>query len=354
VRIGLVGIRGFGRSYLSALSGRDDAVVAAICDLDAAAAAALAAEHRVPHWFTDYGELLATPDLDAVFIATPHHLHHPMVMAALAAGKHVLCEKPLAIRAEHATAMAAAARAAGLTLTCHYNQRQTVYIKALKHLVDHGLLGDVYHVNARWMARWTRFMFDARTSWRLAMEQAGGGILIGRGSHLIDAIWWALGRPEVESIRADLHHHLTGAEVEDFAAATLRLAGGAVLQVQCSYVAHAAACGECLEYEAYGSAAGAWYRRADGGEPALRYGHCRLDDGGWEDHTAELDLDALAAAPPTSIIDDFLEAVAAGREPLVTGEDAACITRILCAGYESAKRGCEVACGSGAAGLEVS
>lgn len=341
MNIGIVGVRGYGRTYFRSLESRPDAQVVAVCDLDGAAAEQVAAASGVPHWFADFNDLLALPQVDAVFVATPHFLHHPMVMAALQAGKHVLCEKPLAIAPEHADEMARTARERGLTLTCHYNQRQTPYMKALRHLVQSGALGDVYQVNARWMARWTGFMFDARTSWRLNMDKSGGGILIGRGSHLIDAIWSALGRPVVEAISADLHFRLAGTQVDDFATATLRLAGGGRVCLQCSYVAHAAAFGDCLEYEAYGTEGGASFRKVDG-EEAFAFGRTRMSDGAWEDRSAELDWEAIGAGRPTNVIHDFLDAVTAGHDPDVTGEDAAVVTHILAAGYESARTGHEV------------
>lgn len=82
-----------------------------------------------------------------------------MTMAAIAAGKHVFCEKPLAMNAREAEEMVQAAKAAGVKLGCHYNRRQSPHVKMLKQAVSQGLLGDVYAMNAKWMARYTAFMF---------------------------------------------------------------------------------------------------------------------------------------------------------------------------------------------------
>ena len=343
MNVAVIGIQGYGASYFDALGKRTDASALAVCDLDATAAGRVADAHGVKLRFTDYRELLKHPDIAAVFIATPHFLHYPMVMDALRAGKHVFCEKPLALRGDQADEMARTARQRGLVLTCHYNQRQTDYVKALRQLVQRGLLGDIYEANVRWMARWTSFMFDSRTSWRLQKDKAGGGILIGRGSHLIDAIWYILGKRPIRSISASLHNHLTGTQVEDFASAILRFDGDLTVRLQCSYVAHSAPFRERMEYELYGTLGGASYARGDGVESALRVGRCHLADGRWEDLAGHLDLPALACAKPVSLVDDFLDAIAEHRDPTVTGEDAAYITRVLEAGYESARTGKEVA-----------
>lgn len=343
MNIGIIGIQGYGASYFGALQSRPEDRALAVCDIDSGAAAKIAALHKVPFACADYRELLARPEIEAVFIATPHFLHYPMAMDALRAGKHVFCEKPLAIRSDHAEEMAALAREKGLVLGCHYNQRQSDYVKALRRAAGDGLLGEVYQANVRWMARWTRFMFDARTSWRLQPEKSGGGIFIGRGSHMIDAIWWILGRPGVRSIRADTHSRLTGSEVDDFASAVLRLDGGAVVNVQCSYVAHLAPFRERIQFELYGTAGGASYDgRGDSAEPQFKIGRCNSGNGQWEDLSSSLDAEAIAQERPVNVIHDFLDAAARNIDPVVTGEDAAYIVRLLEAGYESARAGREI------------
>jgi len=341
MNVAIIGLQGYGGTYFEVLRRRTDVRVTAVCDLDAQAAARVADAHGVNQRFTDYRELLKLPELDAVFIATPHFLHYPMVMDALRAGKHVFCEKPLAICCDHADEMARTARERRLVLTCHYNQRQADYVQTLRQVVQSGLIGDLYEANVRWMARWTRFMFDARTSWRLQKEKAGGGILIGRGSHLIDAVWYILDRRPIRAIRASIHNHLTGTEVEDFATATLIFEGNLTVNLQCSYVAHLPHFGERMEYELYGTQGGASYSRTDGAAAPLLVGRCRLADGQWEDLSGQ--IVPAAGAKPLTIVDDFLDAIAQRRDPLITAEDAAYVTHVLNAGYESARTGREVA-----------
>jgi predicted dehydrogenase len=277
-----------------------------------------------------------------VCIATPHFLHYPMVMAALRAGKHVFCEKPLAIRADHAAEMAAAARQRGLVLTCHYNQRVRSYVAALRQIVQCGCIGRPYQINARWMARWTRFMFDPRTNWRLQRDKSGGGILIGRGSHLIDAALYVLGFPKVRTVSAQTHTPHSGGEVDDFANATFRLESGIVLNVQCSYVAHVAAFQERMEYEIYGTEGGAVYPPAGDGPHPVSVGRTDLATGAWHDLSATIDWPQVQREAQRTIIGDFLDAIAARRDPLVTAEQAAYVTAVIEAAYASAEQGREV------------
>ena len=337
VNVGIIGLQGFGGSYFDTFFRRSDVRVLGICDTNPTALAAKQAAHHVPFACEDYRDLLVQP-IDAVFIATPHFLHHRMTMDALRAGKHVLCEKPLALTWQHAHEMARTARSAGRFLGCHYNQRAGFPTLVIREALAKGLLGEVYRFNAAWMARHTAFMFDPVTTWRQSREKSGGGILIGRGSHLIDAVLYMLGHPPVQCVYATVANRITGYEVEDLAAATLRLAGGCTVQIDCSYVAHHAAFNERFGYEVLGTRGGLFFEKTDGAE-VCRCGGCRLPSSQWVSYEDQLDLNAIRQQKVPSVIDDFLDAILAGRDPLVTGEQAATVTRILEAAYESAREG---------------
>jgi predicted dehydrogenase len=339
LHVGVIGLQGYGNSYFQVFKQRSDVRELGVCDTNTEALAACAAAYDIPHTFTDYRELLALQELDAVFIATPHFLHHPMTMEALRAGKHVFCEKPLAITSSDADEMGRTARSVGKMLSCHYNQRVAFPTRLIRQVMSKALLGEVYQINASWMARWTGFMFDAETTWRQSMAKSGGGIFIGRGSHLIDAVLYALGFPQVRSIYATMSNRLTGYEVDDFASANLQLKGGTTINLQCSYVAHAPDYGEKMEYELFGTKGGLLYRRLDGGEPVIKIGGCRLPTKEWRDYSAQVDVDGIQNEPVRGLIDDFLDAIKTGRAPLVSAEEAAFVTRILEAGYASARSG---------------
>ncbi len=337
INVGIIGLQGYGGSYFHTFARRNDVRVLGICDTLPEALAAKKAEYNVPFAGTDYRELLAQP-IDAVFIATPHFLHHRMTMDALQAGKHVLCEKPLALTWQHAEEMARTARSVGKLLGCHYNQRVNFPTLVICEALAKGLLGEVYQFNAAWMARHTSFMFDPVTTWRQSREKSGGGILIGRGSHLIDAVLYMLGHPPVQSVYATVTNRLTGYEVEDLAMATIRLAGGCTVQIDCSYVAHHAAYKERFGYEVLGTRGGLFFEKTDGVE-VCRCGGCHLPSSEWISYEDQIDLDAIRRRNVQSVVDDFLDAIQQERDPLVTGEQAANVTRILEAAYESAREG---------------
>lgn len=330
-KIAVIGVRGYGQTYFAELS-RLPVEIVAVCDTDRAAATALAQQYGIARVDDDYQKCIADAGADAVCIATPHFLHYPMALAALRANQHVFCEKPLTICAAHSNELARVAREMGRILTCHYNQRTRDYAAKLRALVQENRLGEVYHIRAEWLARHTAFMFDAATSWRQSRAKSGGGIFIGRGSHLMDAALYILDFPRVQAISATMATRLAGGEVDDFAAATLRLENGASISVETTYLAHLPAPAERLNWRVLGSRGGAQYR-SDGG---LEAGYCDFPKANWHELTPR------EANVPVSILEDFIGAIRENREPLVTGEQAAFVTRLLEAGYRSAECGREI------------
>jgi predicted dehydrogenase len=342
VGIGIIGIQGYGATYFRTLGTVAGAEVVGVCDLNLEAARKIAAQNGVAQVFGDYRELLACAEVDAAFIATPHYLHHAMTLDALRAGKHVFCEKPLAISSAHAQEMVRMARERGLTLSCHYNRRQSASVKLLRDLVQKGVMGEVYALNARWLARYTSFMFNSRTSWRVSKAKSGGGILIGRGSHMLDAALYILGHPELRAINAQVSAKLTGFEVDDYAFVSLRLANGGLINLECSYEANIPDFQEKIEYEVYGTRAGAFCSTRDGVQ-TTKVGYCEFPANRWVELTGGLDIAAYDTAEPTTIIGDFVAAIQSGREPNITAEQGALITQLLEAAYRSAELREEIA-----------
>jgi len=259
-----------------------------------------------------------------------------MTMAALGAGKHVFCEKPLGITSEHALELVRTARELGLTLSCHYNRRQSAHVKLLRDLVEKAALGEVYTLNVRWMARWTGFMFDTGTSWRVSKAKAGGGILIGRGSHMLDMALYILGHPQLTAINAQVSSKLTGFEVDDYAFVSLRLANGGLINLECSYEANLPDFQEKIEYEVFGTRTGAFCSTRDGVQ-ITKVGYCEFPHNRWVDLTGSLDVCAYEQVEPKTILGDFVAAIQNGREPNITPEQGALITQILEAAYRSSE-----------------
>ena len=181
-----------GRAVLAAIRAAAGAELLAIAARDPARAAAMAARHAVPRVHAGYAELLADPEVDAVYLPLPNSLHLDWTLRALAAGKHVLCEKPLACNATEAVEMAEAARASGRLLMEAVMYR---FHPRMRELVA-GLAGaQVRHVAAAFA-----FPIDAPDNYRLRPE-LGGGALLDVGCYVADVARWILGEPErVEAV----------------------------------------------------------------------------------------------------------------------------------------------------------
>src|SRR6266849_456341 len=184
-RIG-VGIIGAGeiagahmRGYLRAAA---RARVTAIADVEPARAQRFSEGAGGPEIFVDYREMIVSPLVDAVDICLPHHLHKDAIVAAAAAGKHILCEKPLCLTLEEAEAVKHAVASAGITLMCAHNQLFLPAVSTAREMIKQGKLGKVY------AARTTDSFFapggDATAfGWRARRATSGGGELIDTGYH---------------------------------------------------------------------------------------------------------------------------------------------------------------------------
>ena len=194
---------------------------------------------RFPIVYTDYRELLANPEIQAVSVAVPNFLHVPIGLDAIAAGKHVLIEKPLARTTAEGEKLVRAAEDAGLVLGIVFNRRSRADMQALKQHIDRGRAGEIYHARAYWNRR---AGIPGLGSWFTSKDGAGGGPLIDLGVHVLDMALWLMDDPVVERASAATYAKLgpqgignwTGNrfsvtddstyEVEDFATAFLRTA----------------------------------------------------------------------------------------------------------------------------------
>jgi levoglucosan dehydrogenase len=136
-------------------------------------------------WTTEWEEVVTSPDVDVVSIATPNFLHAPMAIAAAAAGKHVLCEKPLAVAAAEGERMYRAAAAAGVVHAVNFNYRKVHAVRFMARLLREGRVGEVRQFRGIFLQDWG---IEARLprSWKFAAAGAGVGALVGVGSHVID------------------------------------------------------------------------------------------------------------------------------------------------------------------------
>jgi predicted dehydrogenase len=251
LQIGLIGAGGIvqGAHLNPGWLAVPDCEVVAVCDVNPTAAQKLADKFQIPHVFHDYRELVQMKTLDAVDICTPNKLHTPMVLAALKAGKHVMCEKPLATTVKEVLRMEKAARASGKILMTAQHCRFGEHSQAIKAWVDTGALGEVYHarVNA------TRRNHLPISPGFIDPELSGGGPCLDIGVHALDTAMWLMGfpRPVRVSGRTMTNfakgHEIPGAwgewdrkmyGVEDFASGYVHFENGATMALEASWLQH--------------------------------------------------------------------------------------------------------------------
>jgi predicted dehydrogenase len=251
MRIGMIGYGGIGRVHAMGYrslpyhyglpASSIQLVGVATTRLETAQAAA--AEIGCEYWTDDYRQLLARPDVDAVDICVPNHVHAVIVQAAAAAGRHIYCEKPLAMNVAEAKAMVAAAQAAGVITQMTFNFRFVPAVLRAQQLVQEGFLGRIFSFRGRYY-RSSYIDPQKPLTWRQRKSIAGGGALFDIGSHILDLLYSLLG--PYESVQATLETLIpqrpaaTGAaelvpvDVDDIALLHLRTANGVLGLVEVS------------------------------------------------------------------------------------------------------------------------
>ena len=194
IRVGLVGLGGIARGqHIPGYELCDNVELAAFCDVDEGTLEAMGAKHGVSRVTTDYEELVRYEDLDAVDVCTYPNTHHPISMAAIAQGKHVFCEKPLALNYRLAREMFEAADAAGIQTGVGFTHRLTPAAQLAHHLISSGALGEVYQVVAVYSMGHAGFADRPQTP-RRTRAVTGGGPLFELGPHMVDMVRWWTGK----------------------------------------------------------------------------------------------------------------------------------------------------------------
>jgi predicted dehydrogenase len=339
VKIGIIGAGMIAhRAHAEAFQMVPEAEVVAVADVDAQRAKALAEKYDIPQVFSSYEELLAQGGVDAVSVALPVFLHAPAAIAALEAGKHVLCEKPMARTSAEAQAMVDAARSSGRKLAVYWRNRFGARAIKAKQLIDSGDLGRIYYVRTiglRWRGRPG---FDARMAsfgkWFGSKEQAGGGALMDTGGYNLDLVLGLLGFPKVLSASAATWRAIDreradreGYDVEDLAVGLIRLEGGAAISIESSFAGNI---DEPNGTWLFGTRAGL---RLD---PLTLY----RDQNG-EKRITDVDTGDVSPLSPTR---EFVEAILHDQPIRISsGEEALLVTKVQELLYRSAEAGHEVA-----------
>lgn len=229
IRVGVVGLGKMGISHLAAFRAHPDVELAGVCDT-AKYSRDVLAKYTGLATFADLGDMFDRARLDAVVIATPSHLHAPMVRQALERGLHVFCEKPFCLDPAESLALADLARRRALVTQVGYHNRYVATFAEVKRLLDLGVIGRVTHVLAE--AYGPVVLKPSGSTWR-TRKVDGGGCLYDYAAHPIDLLTWYLG--PVDSVSGSVLTSVFSSETDDEVVSTLHFPRGVTAQVSVSW-----------------------------------------------------------------------------------------------------------------------
>jgi predicted dehydrogenase len=340
IRVSFVGCGGMAAHYIEVYRSLD--YVKLVNTIDPA----------VPGASRDFEDALG-PDVDAVVISTPNHLHRSQAVAAIEAGKHVLLQKPVANTLDDAEAIEQAAAASSKTVGLYMSYFDQPLIHDLRDMIRRGWLGDVVHSYARLMHKggmmWSREALEGTPNWRGRVAETGGGCFIQLAVHYIHIFEWVTGARVTRATGLTRRLHCPGLEGEDLAVAILQLDSGAMITLDTAWCSN----GEELSIHgtlgrftyrdnklALASSAGPFSGRVaryDGGQvPAF---------GGPQGEEQQMEVRPPAFADVTNPLNQhlqFLEAVRDGRPAPVSIASGVRDMKIVSAVYESARTACAV------------
>lgn len=340
VRMGLVGCGNIGQTHARAVAGIAGAELAAVCDADGARAEATAEAHGARHVFTDVGELLRSGTVDAITVCTPHPTHGDIVVAAAAAGVHVICEKPLAVEIGEANRMVAAAERGGIKFAGIFQRRFWPAAQRIRAAIDDGKLGRITHGECR-VYIWRPESYFAKDAWRGKWATEGGGALMNQAVHAIDLLQWYLG-PVVEVFgRWAKLRDGDYIDVEDTAVATLVCANGALATIQASTNYNPQFGFHVQVHGTSGATASVW-EMPEGVEGIIDLWTVPGEEGTVHDRAR--DGEPRPGFPEFHRLQlaEFVQAIREDRDPAVTGAEAKKALEIILAIYESTRTGLPV------------
>jgi predicted dehydrogenase len=322
-----VGILGAGviaahhvRGYLQQPRAR----VVAIADVDSQRAQQIADSVGGADVFADFRELIASPAVEAIDICLPHHLHRDAIVAAAAAGKNVLCEKPLCVTLEEAETVTSAVAQSGITLMCAHNQLFLPAFAMAQELIRNGRLGKVF--TARTTDVFLLTVEAGSMGWRARRATSGGGELIDTGYH---PTYLLLNLIEQEPVRVAAmlsRHRLAFMEGEDSAHVLVEFASGTIGEIWTSWAYDPP--GSTERFSVVGEEGSLWsdgnsliHKPRNGEQVVVR-----------EPDPTKADTYALEVV-------DFIERLRTGRRPLNTEVEGVEVLKVILGAYASAERG---------------
>lgn len=307
-----------------------DVEIVAVCDKVKKKAQWIADKFKIKDHCADIEDLLKIDGIDAVDICTPTYTHMPLSVAALSAGKHVLVEKPMARDYEEAKKMVDAAKKYKRMLMVAMNVRFRPDAIILKTFTQKGELGEIFYSKTGWLQRKEKLV---HRTWLAEKEMAGGGVFMDLGIQMLDVGLWLMGNQKAESVKATTYNKITQLDVEDSAAAFIRLESGATLTVEVSWT---------LLFEK-----DFFYTNIFGTHGAALLNPLRIHK---ELHDNLVNVTPSKAESTTNLykksyeneINHFVESLRKGEEVISSGQENLERMRIVDAVYQSAKTGREV------------
>ena len=352
VKAGVIGA-GIGKFHIEGFKNHPKADCVALCDLNADLAKDVACEYGVDRVYTDYKEMLASGDVNAVSVCVPNALHRPIAVDCLEAGVNVLCEKPLSINAREGQKIVDAAEKANKTFMMQFNNRYRPESQLLKEYIEAGELGDLYFARCGWIRR---NGIPGWGSWFTNEKMAGGGPLIDLAVHMLDLTMYLMGNPEPVTCLASTYsvfgpqfeglgpwgtpNKKGGFNVEDMAVGMIKFAGGQTIMLEASWASRIKR--EFVYSTICGTKAGASLERV--------FDFDGVDDSSvdtlelfTQEHGVPVNRDLIVEPDPamgrTNAVEHFCDCLVKGVEPISPGTDGQRIMRILDAMYKSATTG---------------
>ena len=343
LRVGVIGL-GMGRAHIKGWREHPQVEVVAIADPDAARLELVGEEFGIAGCYASAAALLDNTQLDVVSICTPNKFHKELTLAALAAGCHVLCEKPMAMNAQEGREMLDAANAAGKRLMINFSYRFSAASRALKTQVDAGLFGDFYFGRSVWHRRRGMPGFGG---WFGTKALAGGGPLIDLGVHRLDLALWLMGYPQPTWVMGSTYNPIASDlaqkagktfDVEDLAAGFIRFDNGATLALEASWAANIQEA-ELMETRLLGTKAGLLQKNLQEGYTFDAHVFTEVNGAPVNMHMCP------PTAPAHSAMYDYAQAILSGQPHPAGAEQGLIVMQILDALYESARTGAPVKIG---------
>lgn len=350
LKVGIIGCGGIANGkHLPSLQKISEVNIVAFCDIEIEKAQAAAEQYGTndAKVYEDYKLLLENDDIDVIHVCTPNSSHKALTVASLDAGKHVMCEKPMAKTTEEAKEMIEAAKRNGKKLTIGYQNRFRPDSQYLRKATQRGDLGDIYYGKAQAIRR------RAVPTWGVFLdeEKQGGGPLIDIGTHALDLTLWMMDNYEPESVMGSTFHKLGKKEnaanawgpwdpkkftVEDSAFGFIKMKNGSTIILESSWALNSLEVDEA-KCALSGTEGGADMKdglRIHGEEFGSLYTtNVELENKGVDFYEGETVDEAEVEAR------SWIDSIVNDTEPVVKPEEAMVITQILEALYQSAKTG---------------